>query len=534
MSFPVITGFGVFFRIVDMQHEQAICAVKNNEAHGYIVTFPDGNSPGGLGEGTATVVKSRGFGHISTHSYELIYTPAGPTYELKEDGISLGTISAANRQAWAIVIGNGTIQTNIGSWTNIKVDSVTVTTLSFETFTAPSWAGTTFLVGAETWGYLPWLNSMQMGFHERNNLSQCVLTLPQFGYIDGVGYEDNWFAGFRWSNREVQIETRQGNGQNWTTWKTAFIGMCDEPHVVEDQAGSYLEITARDKWPRRLQMYHGVRGYSDGEVIDGVIQGKTWTEIIVDQIATAGLASTVYNVLSSPLRPRTRQQMGEATLDFISSLCDEGVVAMYTNRSAANFGRIEVQEFDWGSDTPDYTITLAEALSIDWTDSLFGMTAQVIVTVSHSEFGEFTDMYPRVPIPPIGATIRKTAAIAQTATDINETRLLPFLAWRVANRELNAVTVRLMGQDWFEIGMEIAVADSLVLGIQGEFYVVIGADYSWTPDGGFITTLYLANQHPEKSIMKALLTASINISYPMGSLRGTLTMTGAISTVIIP
>jgi len=155
------------------------------------------------------------------------------------------------------------------------------------------------------------------------------------------------------------------------------------------------------------------------------------------------------------------------------------------------------------------------------------MTAQVVVTVQHSEFGEFSDSYPRAPIPPTGAVIRMNSAVAQTASDINSTRLLPFLAWRRANRELDAITVRLMGQDWYEIGLEAQVLDQRVLDVADEHYVVIGADYTWRADQGWLVTLSLANQHPERAIMRAALDSTIRIDYTtMGPIDGDLTLAG--------
>lgn len=506
MEFPVITGYGVFCRVIDLAHDAAIVAIKCNTADGYTVEMPDGTNIESLGADTGS------------HSYELIYTPATNTtaasYELKRDSVSKNTMSATGRQAWSVVIGNGSIQTSVGNWTQMAIARVDVNLISVEQQSWPDWSDRE-QVGSEWWGRLPWVSSLSMGLHERNALDQCVITMPLAGYISGVGYRENWFADFDWTNREVIIEARHGDGRRWTTWKTGFHGLCDEPQVRRGPDGPRLEVTVRDKWRRRLQMSHIVRGYSDaGGGIDGVIMGKTWTEIIEDECDVAGVAAVNRNVLSSALKPRSWQVMGESVLDNIGQLIDHGVAVAYTNRSQANFGRLEVQDYDWGSDTPDFYVSPDDAVSLDWANTLLGLTAQAVVTVQHSEFGEFSDSYPRAPIPPTGAVIRLSSAIAQYASDINAVRLLPFLAWQRANRELDSVRVDLVGQDWFEVGLETRVLDRQILNVADEYYMVIGADYNWRPEDGWLASVYLANQHPERAIMRAAMGESLVMVYP--------------------
>lgn len=508
MRFPAINGFGVFFRVVDLTNDAAIVAIKCNTADGLTVEMPDGTAVESLGADTGS------------HDFTLVYTPAtggnAATYELTRDAVSKKTMNVDDRQAWSIVIGNGSVQTSIGNWTQLNISRVDVNLTSAESQNWPGWTDRE-QVGSEWWGYLPWVSSLSMGFHERNQVDQCVITMPTEGYITGVGYHKDWFADYLWTNREVEIQVRHSDGDQWTSWKTVFLGLCDEPSVRQGQDGSSISITVRDKLRRLLQMSHLVRGYSDSaDSIDGVVMRKTWPEIIVDQCVQSGLSATDYNVISSALKPRSWQIMGESAIDNIGQLADQGVAAVYINRTQANFGRLEVQEFDWGSDTPDfYASPEADIVGIDWAQTMLGLTAQVVVTVQHSEFGEFSDSYPRAPIPPTGAVIHTSASIAQTAGDINSTRKLPFLGWKRANRELNAVTVRMVGQDWLEVGMEASVLDRENLGIHDEYYVVIGADYNWTPDQGFLTTVYLANQHPEKAIMRASLAQAAVMLYPL-------------------
>lgn len=509
MDYPSITGYGVFFRVCDLQNDAAIVAIKANTAQGFTVEMPDG-----------TVRESLGI-NTSSHDFELIYTPptntAAGQYEIKRNGVSKGTMASTGRQAWYIAIGNSAIQTAIGTWTTISVNRVDVNLTSTESQTWPSWTDRE-QVGSEWWGRLPWLSRVSIGTHKRNQVDQAVLTLPMSGPVTGVqgdllgpGYLSNAFAEFRWANREMRIEARQGDGHRWTSWKETFRGLCDEPQVRTENGRAALEITVRDKVRRRLQMYHAIRGYSDAaDAIVGLTMNKTWTQIITDLCDMAGLASTDYNVLSNPLKPRTWQLLGEAALDGITELADQGAVAVYRNAGQTNPGRLEVQEWAWGSDSPDFWVSPdADVVSLDWDETVYGMAAQFLVTVQHSEFGEFADLYPRAPVPPFGAVIRANASIAQSAGDINSTRLLPYLQWRVANRGLQGVAVRIIGQDWLEHDLEAAVLDRRILGIHDEYYIVDGWDYEWTPDNGLLTTIYKVNQHPEKAVMRASLAESI-------------------------
>lgn len=515
MDYPTITGFGCFFRVGDLENAEAILAIKNNTADGYTIEMPDG-----------TEIEDLGASHTDSHDYELIYTPAtniaAAQYELKRDTVSKGTIAATGRQAWQIVIGNGSIQSNLGGWTTIQVARVDVNLDSNEATDFPDWTDKE-TSGGETWGRLPWVNSVSVSTHKRNTVDQAVLSISQGGYVagidgdlHGVGYRADMFAGYRWANREIRIETQQSDGSRRTSWTEIFRGLADEPSVVVQNGIPMLTITVRDKVRRRLQMSHTVRGYSDNDVsIDGLVMDKTWTEIIEDLCSVAGLAGGDYNVLSGTLKPRSYQIMGQSILDAIIGIADDGVAAIWRNAGSANPGRFEVQEWSWGTDTPTHTFHIDEdILAMDWAETDRGMTAQVIETVQHSEFSEFSDIYPHAPVPPFGAIIRHNSTIAQTATDINTTRLLQYLRWRVLNRHLNSLVVRLAGQDWIEHDIEIRVRDDRILKLApDDYWIIDGWDYRWEPMRGLLTTIHLVNQHPEKVIMRAALAQTVDISW---------------------
>ncbi|MFH1603486.1 MAG: hypothetical protein ABIH03_06230, partial [Pseudomonadota bacterium] len=149
LAFPAITGFGVFFRIVDLTNDAAIVAIKCNQADGLTLEMPDGTNRESLGLDTAS------------YNYTLVYTPAAggtaATYELTRDGISKGTMSATNRQAWSIVIGNGSIQTDIMSWTQMTVGRVDVNLASPESQDWPDWSDREEDADGHWWGRIPWV-----------------------------------------------------------------------------------------------------------------------------------------------------------------------------------------------------------------------------------------------------------------------------------------------------------------------------------------------------------------------------------------
>ncbi len=529
IDWPNVTGFGTFFRVCDLSGGGAIVAIRNNDADGYEVYMPDtqGNSTPGPDDPTAVLLENLGADHTTSHDYELIYTPATNTtaaqYELKRDGVSKGTLDATNRHAWYVAIGNGSVQTNVGEWSTIAVSNVHLHyTGAAETQSYPDWTDRETIDG-EVWGRLPFLGSYHASGHKRNTIDSMVLTFPMGGFVTGIsgdingpGYRANMFAGYDWVNREVRIETRQSDGHRYTPWLERFRGLCDEPQVSYQNGTAMLTINVREKIRRRLQMYHVVRGYSDAATaIAGVIMGKTWPEIMEDLCQVTGLTATDYNILTDILTPRSWQIMGQSALDAIMELADHGVVAVYRNAGQVFPGRLEVQDWPWGTDTPEiYWHVDADIIGLDWAETDMGLTAQVVETVQHSEQAEFSDIYPNAPVPPFGAVIRHNAAIAQSATDINVSRLLPNRRWKVLNRELSSIVVHLVGQDWLEHNIEAAVIDKRILGLGlGDNWIVDGWDEQWDATQGYRVSVHLVNQHPEKAVMRAALAAAIQMSY---------------------
>lgn len=507
MEFPIITGYGVFFRVCDIQNPDAIVAIKCNTADGLGLHMPDGTELENLGA------------DVGSHDYSLVYTPptniAAGQYELFRDAVSKGTIPSTGRQAWYIAIGNGSVQVAMGSWTNIAVSRVDVNLVAPEQQSWPGWTDKE-VIGSETWGRIPNIASYSVGSHKRNDLDPASIEIPISGYITGLGYRNDLFAGFDWLNREVILESQQSDGKRNTTWKTIFEGLCDELVVRSENGTAILSIAIRESVRRRLQMYHPVRGYSDNAApIDGVIMNKTWPEIIEDLCQVAGLTAAEYNVHADVLTPRSWNVLGKSALEAIQELAETGAIAVYRNAGQANPGRLEVQEWTWGTDTPavffgsDEDIVLVDFASTD-----MGLAAQVIITVQHSEFGEFSDVYPHAPVPPFGAVMRQNAPIAQIAADINTTRLLPYLQWKVQNREIKSIVISLIGQDWVEHDIEALVIDRRVLKLANDdYFIVDGWDYKWDPIQGLRTNIHLSHQHFDKLIRQLSLDRTIQVSY---------------------
>jgi hypothetical protein len=518
MDFPTITSYGTFFRVCDLEHNAAIAAIKANVL-AYEVFIPDWPE-------SAVAQEDLGASHTTSHDYELVYTPPTPIaagqYELFRDTVSKGTLPSAGRQAWHIVIGNGSVQVGQGGWTSIAVDNVHLHLTAPEVQAWPEWTDRE-VVGSEWWGRLPGIASFSNATHKRNTVDTVALSLPVAGFVTGIegdgngpGYRADLLAGYDWLNREIRIESQQSDGRRNTSWKEVFRGLCDVPAIGYDNGRATLNLTVREKNRRRLQMFHAVRGYSDnGTAIDGLIMNKTWPDIINDLCQTSGLAVADYNVLADALKPRSWNVLGKSALDAINELAEAACIAVYRNAGQTYPGRLEVQEWDYGSDTPEVWFgTDQDIVGIDYAATDMGLAAQIVVTVQHSEFGEFSDVYPQAPVPPFGAVARSNAPIAQSATDINQTRLLPFLKYRQQNRELKSIVLALIGQDWLEHNIEAQAIDRRVLRIGADdYYVVDGWQYNWDARQGFRTSLQLVNQHPEALIRQMVLDQTITVSY---------------------
>jgi hypothetical protein len=515
MDFPVLTGYGVFFRVCDLENNAAIVAIKNNSGpDNYQVFMPD------WPEGAQ--LETLGAGHTASHDYSLVYTPGSPgQYELFRDTVSKGTLSSLGRQAWYIVIGNGSVQVGKGDWTSIAVSRVAVTQDSLETQVYPDWA-TPVAEADGNWSYIPHVLGVKVSAHKRNDVDTAVIDLAEGAYVTGVNggtglaeTQDLTFTEYDWLNREVHIDSRQSDGVTFTAWKEIFRGLCDMPQVTEDGGTVKLSITIRDKVRRMLQMYHGVRGYSDsGTAIAGVQMNLDVQHIIEDLCATAGLAAAEYSVAALALKPRTFQVLGTSFLDAITDLADQAVLVVERN-CGANPGRMDIVELTWGTDTPVFLPDVDhDVILLDYAETDMGLTAQVVETVQHSEFGEFSDIYPLAPVPPFAGVIRHNATIAQAAVDINSTRLLPFLRWRQSNRELNSIVIRMVGQDWIAHDIETRVISAKLFGAStDDTYIIDGWEYDWTPSKGFLTTIHLVNQHPERAIRRACLDRTVQAVY---------------------
>lgn len=530
--FPTITGFGVWYRVEDLRSEDPIVEIKNDIASGYSIKL--------LG----TEVENLGASHTTAHSFILRYTPAtlaaAAQYELFRDSVSKGTGDATDRQAFSWMAGNQDSPESFspGSWTSLYIDRIeTDMTGTFEAQNYPFWSDKVTINAAfraitdgpftaaddgQVWGRLPWLQGFSLGSHERSNGDQIILTFTAEGYITGRGQVSNVFAGFPFHNLEVRIQSSQTDGLGrHTTWKEEFRGLCDEPTISQEVGRAMLRLVIRAKNERRLQMYHGVRGYSDNPTaIDGVIMSLSATDIMEDVMAVTGLAAADYNVLGNAvLVPRNWNWLGEPAYDVVKTIADDMVMRMRRNAGQTNPGRIEIDDYYQGTLTPIWFFNIRDDIvAIDFSETAFGMVAQSIVIIQHSDFPAFSYTWPSAPVPSYGAVIRHNVRVAQNVDAINGVtaggRVLPRLDTLFANRELGSVVLNLVGQDWIDYDIECQISDPLVLGIgDTDYFQIIGWEYNWTPERGFLTTVHLANQRPEKIIQEASLDATVDIAY---------------------
>src|SRR5690606_26954539 len=169
LRFPTVTGFGVFLRVCgrSFRDAEALLAVKASQADGIVVNVPDGFAA------EHTVWSS--VGGADWRRVRLAYSAQAQTYTVAvdqdDDGTyeTVETVAVAGRYADTIVIGNSTaIQGNLGAWTQIEVDYVTVQGTA-EQVIIPDWAAP-FTYDGERFAWLPTVRSWRISIDKRNQV----------------------------------------------------------------------------------------------------------------------------------------------------------------------------------------------------------------------------------------------------------------------------------------------------------------------------------------------------------------------------
>lgn len=318
---------------------------------------------------------------------------------------------------------------------------------------------------------------------------------------------------YTWSrfwNRRAIIQGRatDGNG-SWTPWETMFDGICAEKQMRLDEGGRcVLSLPIRDRW-RAIADDMEVQGaYSDaGAAIDGVGMNMDIAEIMADIYANkCGFAATAYNIVALPNDvPRNYNVFRTSAQQAVRTLCEQGAVACYQRRRDA---RIEIQEWQWGSDAPGYVMNTNEEIRlVNWTESAFDATSAEQLTIGNTELGSggFTHKWPPQTEPFYGRQVHSDAVVLQTSTQ-HDARPVAALLWWQRNRKLGSIEVVAIGQFWVEHDLEIGIRDDRFLGFgRGEYFIVDGWEHSWTGDEPLVTRIRLINAHPDRFLRQGLM-----------------------------
>ncbi len=504
MRFSVFAGYGVFFRVHSIEQAEAVLSINGNTADGLKVE--DYNK-------TTYLLDAVGNGW---HRYRLVYDPINMDYTLtidaNDDGVyELGpyTFSAVSAQADYIIVGNSTaIQGDLGDWTPIEVDYVTVIGTS-ETYAIPDWAGPYYLYESlgyqtELWAELP--------THLRGSVRIDKENMADGLQIDLLNHDldtPRIYNGFNFGNRQIKVESRISDGMAWTPWRTIFKGTCDEKRTETRPEGSILTVSARDLVRHKLLRTHIIRAYvTYTEALEGVLLNYTVDQIIRDLIINgARLPFNWANIQQTPWnQPQTFNVADQSVGDSIKKLIDDVVFCWWPD--TANNWAIKIQDWFWGTDNPQYQLSSREELTnVDYTENALDLLAQLVLSIENTEFmgGGFSTNFPFIPVPFTGEKSYTDAVVAQDTTDLMN-RKLHYLRWKAANRNVGSIEVSAPCQDWMEHDLEIDVVDDRWMGLRHSDgpWVIDGWQIDWEGTQSFNARIRLINQHPERIIRRLI------------------------------
>jgi hypothetical protein len=515
LRFPTITGYGVFLRICSLENVDAVMAVKANLAEGVIVKAPDESS-----EGSPTLWS----GGLTNNYFRVrvAYSAIAREYTISVDANDDGvyesgpyTVTAVGYRADYIVVGNSTArQGDLGGWTEIQVDYITVTGTS-ESYALPKWAGPMYLYDSigydqELWAPLPLVIRGSISVAKENITDTLSLDLLNYSY--GYDPEDpQWhvYTDFSFANRPIIVKSRISDGRAWTNWRQIFTGTCDEKNIeLRENGNCVLTLTARDRYRRRLDMTHLIRAYAKFDTeVDGLIRNLVVSDIIQDiAVEGCGLPDRAIDIVCTPHNlPTTFNIAAESGAAAITRLLRDAALCWYVDHST---GQVYVREWFWGTDTPKYRMSTSEEITdLSWMENGVDHLAIMELAISNTEFqgGGFATNFPHAPVPFFGrSTYESTVVVENTGALYG--RGVHFLKWKVENRNVGGLSVRTIGQDWFQHDQEISVLDRKYLGLNESHgpWVVDGWTHEWEGTTRFSSTLQLAHQHPDRLIRDSL------------------------------
>lgn len=504
---PVITGYGVFIRICgrSFRDAEAIWALHCNTADGLELHAPDGFIADNVIWSTV--------GGLAWRRYRVIYDASAQTYQIDIDQDDNGTwewtrtIAVDGRYADAIVIGNSTaVQGLLGPWTEWEVDYIRIQGTA-ESVVYPHWASP-FARDGSVFSYLPTLLGGDVQCSKDNTIDVARLTLDNFG-LDSEGrqfgqfYSQDYFL-----NRLGYVEARAGDGNgNWAPWEMLFYGLCAEKEISL-RSGGICEVTLpmRDRWRAIADDKEIVGAYSDAAgAIPGVGMNMTVAEILEDIYENhCGMPASSHNIVATPNNvPRNYNIYRTGGQRAAKTLCDHAGLSCYQRRSDA---QIQVAEYYWGDDNPQYFLNTAEEITfIRQIQRAFDATSgeQLGFFNTHLAGGGFAATWPPHREPFYGRVPHADSVAAQGQAEI-DARPLTAIRWWIRNRKLGALKITAKAQFWVEQDDQIGVYDNRFLGLTGQAHIVDAFRHSWRGNSVVETSIDAIYPHPSLTIRRNL------------------------------
>lgn len=465
VGFPVITGFGVQYRI--FAPDMIICEVEANSAVGLNIKMNE------------VIVATFGI-DTGSNTYELSYDSTLQRYTIKRNSVTAGTLDTSILPT-SIAIGNSAVDQGVsGIWTDIEVYDA-FTTGSADSPTTPTWISHstgTFTEDSRTWAYLPTVIAGNYDVDRDNDADTCSVTLH-----NGVTGTDGIYSDFVFHNKLIKIKSRMGDTDgNWTDWRTVFSGRIDEPRGEVGEGQGQIVITARDRWRRDLFKRIVLKSYADlPATLAGATNGLQFRLIIRDLFREAIIPDTAHSVVTngqSEIIPKVFNVVNRTAGDAVVEILEGMVYSWYVNHET---DVVTMDEFPTTVGTADYTMT--ETVDVDRivrVKDAFNAIGQSVIAVQHTEDAVDIKLAWPPAVVPAGGTISTFASKVGNNFGHLEDNDLPKKRWKRENRSIGQIQVDCTCQDWMIHNVDIAVQELNFLDIQtSKVWMLDGWAVAW-------------------------------------------------------